>query len=297
MSADAPPARCSVCGGSSAGLVYALTRLRIVRCALCGQVFLWPLPSEDDVRRIFAELYAGGDGVMPELRDYYGFTYDDSPSNPLVQLHEAWLDAIERHRAPGRIADVGCGTGLFLAAARRRGWTPFGVDESVEATTYARDHFGLDVWTGEFSTFTRRAEEFDAISMWDILEHARDPIALLEAARSFLAPNGVLALATPNRRSLLELVAAAMYRLSGHRIVAPLEKLYIEQHFLYFDPATLSQALERAGLEVFELRLEPTDLRRLTLSPPLRLALRGLFAVARFTRLENRLFALARRRS
>jgi hypothetical protein len=39
---------------------------------------------------------------------------------------------------------------------------------------------------------------------------------------------------------------------------------------------------------------EGTDLRRLTLSPPIRLGLQSLFLVARATGLENRLFAVAR---
>lgn len=74
----------------------------------------------------------------------------------------------------------------------------------------------------------------------------------------------------------------------------PLEKFYIEQHFLYFSPKTLAQALTQACLELVQLEREETDLRRLTLAPPMRLVLRGLFAVARVRGLENRLFALAR---
>ena len=56
----------------------------------------------------------------------------------------------------GRVLDLGCGTGLFLAVARRRGWQPFGIDESLEATRHAREHFGLDPWVGEFESFADR---------------------------------------------------------------------------------------------------------------------------------------------
>jgi hypothetical protein len=130
--------------------------------------------------------------------------------------------------------------------------------------------------------------------MWDIIEHTRDPVSLLRTARKSLAPGGVIGLSTPNQRSILDVVAGAMYRLSGGRITAPLEKFYIEQHFLYFSPRTLEDALARAGLAVVELERELTDLRRLSLSPPMRLALEALFAAARLTGLENRIFALAR---
>ena len=90
------------------------------------------------------------------------------------------------------------------------------------------------------------------------------------------------------------MVAGLLYRLSAGRVTGPLEKFYIDQHFLYFTPVTLERALALAGFETAHLERELTDLRRLTLSPPMRLAIRSLFRVARWTRLENRLFAVAR---
>jgi len=230
---------------------------------------------------------------MPELRDYYGFCFDDRPDNPLVQLYEAWLGALERHRPPGRLLDIGCGTGLFLAVAQRRGWTAVGIDESVEATRHAVERFGCDVRVGDFETLDIR-ERFDAVTMWDIIEHARRPVDLLAAVRRALAADGVLALATPNQHNLIGLLGGIIYRVSARRVTAPLERLYIDQHFLYFTPETLAQTLARAGFAVAEIGLEATDLRRLTLSPVVRLGLRALFRVARWTALDNRLFAIAR---
>jgi SAM-dependent methyltransferase len=243
---------------------------------------------------MFSRLYTSGEGSVPELKSYYDFCYDDSPSNPLVELYESWLDEIERHRKPGRLLDVGCGAGLFLAVARRRGWDPFGIDECEEALGHARSHFGLDVRAGEFERFTGDGRTFDLITGWDIIEHSRDPLALLRAIRRSLAPDGLIGLSTPNQRSILDVVAGTLYRLTAGRIASPLEKFYIEQHFLYFTPETLGHALELSGLEVVSLRRELTDLRRLTLSPFMRLALRSLFAASRLLGLENRLLIVAR---
>ena len=138
------------------------------------------------------------------------------------------------------------------------------------------------------------AERFEAMTGWDIIEHSREPIGLLGAMRRCLAPGGVVGLSTPNQRSILDVVAGLLYRASAGRITAPLEKFYIEQHFLYLTPATLTQALARAGLGVVELRREshrshaPHPLLARALRP------RALFSVARWTALENRLFAIAR---
>jgi SAM-dependent methyltransferase len=293
MSHASPP-RCPICGDTDPEQRYKITRFQVLGCRSCDQVYLYPLPSPDEIKRMFAQLYTTGEGSVPELRSYYGFCYRDDPSNPLVQLYESWLSKLERHQKPGRILDVGCGTGLFLAAARRRGWEPFGIDDSEEATEYAREHFGLDVWVGDFADFAAEGRSFDVITGWDIIEHAREPLELLTAMRECLAPDGLVALSTPNQRSILDLIAGALYRVSGGRVTAPLEKFYIEQHFLYYTPDTLSNSLSRSGFEVVEMKRELTDLRRLTLSLPMHAALSLLFVVARAMRLENRIFTVAR---
>jgi SAM-dependent methyltransferase len=292
MPEDAEPF-CPVCGAGSPALRYRIPRFRILSCQSCRLVYLWPRPSEEEIQAMFSRLYTSGEGSVAELKEYYGYCYRDEPANPLVQQYERWLDAIGELRAPGRLLDVGCGTGLFLSVARRRGWEPYGIDACEEALAHARIHFGLEVWEGDFAGFPA-GQPFDLITGWDIIEHARDPVALLRAARARLTPDGLLALSTPNQRSILDLVAGAIYRASGGRITWPLAKFYIEQHFLYYDPETIRDSLARAGLEVAVLRRELTDLRRLTLGPGVALVLRFLFAVSRAMGRENRLFAIAR---
>ncbi len=228
--------RCLICGSTRARTRYQITRFRVLACLDCEQIYLDPLPSPDEIRALFESLYSTGDGSVAELKDYYGYCYDDVPENPLVQQYETWLSKIEAIRKPGRVLDIGCGTGLFLSVARRRGWEPFGVDESIEATDHARNHFGLDPWVGEFESFAAEDQKFDLVTGWDVIEHSRDPVALLDAARRCLAPGGMVSLSTPNQKSILDLVAGLMYRASLGRVTWPLEKFYIEQHFLYSRP-------------------------------------------------------------
>ena len=296
MSEESLP-QCPICGDDGPDLHYQITRFQVLRCKSCAQIYLYPLLSPEEIREMFAQLYTSGEGSVPELKSYYAYCYDDEPSNPLVQLYEGWLDEIEKHQAPGRLLDVGCGTGLFLSVARRRGWEPFGIDDSEEATRHARDHFGLDVWVGDFKDFPADERRFDVITGWDILEHARKPLEVLAAMRARLAESGLVALSTPNQRNILDLVAGSFYRLTGGRATGYLEKFYIEQHFLYYTPTTLAQALERAGFEVAKVAREGTDLRRLSLSPFMRLTLYSLFWVAQVTGLQTRLFVIGRPRA
>jgi SAM-dependent methyltransferase len=286
--------QCLICGSTEIAERYQITRFHVMTCRACDQIFLHPLPSEEEIIDLFRQLYTTGEGSVPELKEYYQFTYQDEPDNPLVQQYEDYLEKIERHHSPGRLLDVGCGTGLFLSVARRRGWQPFGIDESKEATDWARDHFGLSPWVAEFESFAAEGQTFDVITGWDVIEHSRDPVGLLETARRCLAPGGLVALSTPNQRSILDLVAGLMYRATGGLVTTPLEKFYIEQHFLYFTPDSLSACLSRGGLEVVKMDRELTDLRRLTVNPLVRAGLYTLFATARMIKRENRLFVVAK---
>jgi 2-polyprenyl-3-methyl-5-hydroxy-6-metoxy-1,4-benzoquinol methylase len=295
------PTSCLVCEHPDAQVLYALPRFSILRCRACRHVYLSPLPSAEEIGRQFEALYATGRGEITELDGYNELAGWDDPSNPLVQGYGRWLDGLERHRRPGRLLDVGCGSGLFLATAQRRGWTAVGIDGSSEATRLAAERFGCEVVTGDIEALDAHAstatEPFDAITMWDVVEHARRPVALLDAARRRLAPGGVLGIAVPNQRNILDAIGGALYRATRGRLTGALEKQYVVQHFSSFDPDTLAAALARAGLEMIALRQEETDLQRLSLSTPMRLVLRGLFAVARLTGTQNRLFAVARARS
>lgn len=294
MPADADP-RCLVCGSASPRIRYSIPRYSVCQCRGCQQIYLWPLPTPEEIQALFREFYTSGRaGSLPELDGYYLYCFDDSPSNPLVRCYERWLTTIERYRRPGRLLDVGCGTGLFLRVAQRRGWHAVGVDESAEGVKHAREQFDVDAREGQFDTFGELGGSFDVITGWDVIEHSRGPVQLLEAMRRHLAPGGIVGLSTPNQSSLVEAVAGVLYRITRRRLTTPLAKLYFDQHFLYFTPGTLRNALSRAGLEPLVLEFEATDLERLRLSPPMRLVLGTLFLAARWVGMENRLFAIAR---
>src|SRR5262249_25880589 len=159
----------------------------------CTQVFLSPLPSEDEIREMFAALYREGAGSVPELRDYYLSCFDESPDSPLAAIHRTWLAALARHARGGRLLDIGCGTRLFCQGARAYGWDPVGIDAAEQALAFARSRWGLDVRAGDFEHLAVEPEAFDLVTMWDVIEHSRDPRALVEAAARSLRPGGLLA--------------------------------------------------------------------------------------------------------
>jgi SAM-dependent methyltransferase len=149
------------------------------------------------------------------------------------------LDRIEKHAPPPgrRVLDVGAAGGSFLAEARKRGYEPFGCEPSEWMCRFASEHYGLDVQPGTLDDVKREDGSLDLLTMWDVLEHTTDPLAVLQKAHRLLAPGGVLALTVPDYGSW---AARAM----GKRWV-----FLLTVHLYYFTRKTLPALLRRAGFE------------------------------------------------
>ena len=98
----------------------------------------------------------------------YSFDYFTSTNNyyerreEFLAAFDELLEAIEVYQAPGRLLDVGTGSGLLLVAARGRGWSVAGVEISPEAAMYAREEYRLDVVAGDVYTVPDSAT-FDVV--------------------------------------------------------------------------------------------------------------------------------------
>src|SRR6185369_14337024 len=106
-------------------------------------------------------------------------------------------------------------TGVFLDLARAAGWQVRSVELSTRHAAYARDSFSLDVWEGDFLDAPLPAGGFDAITMWDFLEHVMNPHAVLAKARELLAPGGVLLVFTIDTSSLFNRIGDVIDRTVG----------------------------------------------------------------------------------
>ncbi len=70
---------------------------------------------------------------------------------------------------------MGCATGFSLIAAQQRGWQAEGLEFSKYCVDYAHG-LGLNVQQGTLKSYQGSAETFDAITMWDYLEHSPEPL-------------------------------------------------------------------------------------------------------------------------
>jgi len=189
---------------------------------------------------------------------YYDQVVELSPLTS-KQLKQ-WAAQLAGYKKNGRILEVGCGTGHFLAAAQEAGFEAWGTEISASGLRRLEER-GFKAFAGELPALGLKTGHFDAVVLFEVLEHLQDPGAYLLECRRLVREGGALLLTTPNFNSLSR-------RLLGEkwRVVDP-------EHVVLFTSAGLRRALERAGFRVRTLRsrnLDPTEIRRWLKGEPAR---------------------------
>ena len=158
-----------------------------------------------------------------------------------------------------RLLDIGCGGGLFLTKARECGADSVGVELSETRAKYATSRHGLDIvqYPVEHEVWATRSSEFDAVSLWDVIEHVNYPQQTLHHAIRLLKPGGYLFIDTPCRDAFYHRMGALTYRLTGGRFPTFLNTLYSQQPFGHkqiLSTDEMQALFEDSGLEVVEVR-------------------------------------------
>ena len=224
---------CPLCAGAGGRVLFTKAGIPLIRCNNCGFIFLGVDRSLTALMEIYSEKLFASEG----LEKYY--LADDETTRANSAAHVRF---VERYKSSGRLLDVGCGFGYFLKALGPR-WASQGVEISEFASGQARSRFGVEVVSADFPKADLPPGSFDAITMWDYIEHIPRPIDNLKKAHALLKPDGLLFLSTPDAGSF---IARLMGRLWYH--YDPL------QHLCYFSSATLRMALSMCGFKMLALR-------------------------------------------
>jgi SAM-dependent methyltransferase len=194
---------------------------RMVTCNTCGLVRSDPVAGEE----LLAELYASS-----------SFDYGHEVGSIQATYGRAlgWL----QERSPRREAllEIGCGNGFFLAQARRQGWQEVrGVEPSADAVAKAPPELHGAIVQDVMRAGLLAAESFDAVCLFQVLDHIANPVELLEECLAVLRPGGQILALNHN-------VRAYSARLLGER--SPI--VDIEHTYLY-SPATMRRLFAKAG--------------------------------------------------
>jgi 2-polyprenyl-3-methyl-5-hydroxy-6-metoxy-1,4-benzoquinol methylase len=267
--ATVPVPACPVCGGETATLLHAQLSdrvfgvapgtWRLVRCSDCGAARLDPRPSDDAIPSLYAAYYthsAPPSNLEPPTRigralralrnDHLNvhLGYRLAPAwragRVLARVLPPWRAMAERELRSlplaGRLLDVGCGNGQFVAEAAAAGWRAAGIDLDAQAISAGRAA-GLDVAVETIEArAAREPGAYDALTLSHVIEHIADPPAFVRHAYALLRPGGTIWVATPNLES------------DGHRAFGP-DWLHLDppRHLVLFTGRSLVRALASAG--------------------------------------------------
>lgn len=231
---------CELCGSTRAEQVYEvndwlLNRPNIkgilVRCLDCGLIYQNPRPTLMELDAHYPSRYqpyqVNMDAQPYLIRKAYEYGYSNR------------IYSVTRYKKGGKLLDLGCAAGEFLEQFRREpDWEVEGVDVSEYAVESARKK-GLKVFSGTLEQAGYSTASFDAVTMWDVLEHLHQPKTTIHEIRRILKPGGILALRVPNGDS-------GDFKFFG-RYWAGLDA---PRHLYIFSHATIERILREEGFRI-----------------------------------------------
>lgn len=241
-----PHTVCNHCGSTDAHLVAQVDGYTLVRCASCDLAFIADPPAPASL----AAMYQASNDYHASLHDPASRDYAR-----MADVARQHLAFVRRWASRGRLLDVGCSTGLFLNEARQAGFDPYGVEFSASSAQFARDHFDVQVTDGDIHAVASEPESYDIVTMFDVIEHVRDPAGDIAAAYRLLRPGGTFILSTPNIDGLFPRASEPLARPLGYwpHVEPP-------WHLYQFSVRTLSAMLERRGFATLGTRHTAIDL-------------------------------------
>ncbi|NJK80195.1 MAG: class I SAM-dependent methyltransferase [Chloroflexaceae bacterium] len=227
---------CPLCGADTARLVLIQAGYRIVRCPTCTALYLSPMPTPHELTAHYQNPdYFAGDATQ----GYADYSAMEKALRPFFQRR---LHTLVRYLPQrGMLLDIGCAAGYFLTLARADGWQIAGVELAAAMGQQAAHMLGIPIAT--------HLDElpadipYDAITLWEVIEHLPDPVVQLRRLYARLRPGGVLMLSTPNTNHW-----------QAHRDPQHWQGYRPPSHVMFFTPTTLEDALRRAGFTTIHIQ-------------------------------------------
>jgi 2-polyprenyl-3-methyl-5-hydroxy-6-metoxy-1,4-benzoquinol methylase len=194
---------CPVCGQQKPEPAVTVTdhsvskeSFTLVKCNHCSLMLTQNAPGSDSMAAYY------------QFEDYISHTNSKKGLiNKLYHLVRNWT-LHRKYKLIGRftklktgsVLDIGSGTGRFLHQMQKKNWRIIGLEPDISARNKAKELYGLDTYDNQH-LFTLPKNNFNAITLWHVLEHVHQLTGYLQTIKSLLKPGGVLFIAVPNYTS------------------------------------------------------------------------------------------------
>lgn len=140
------------------------------------------------------------------------------------------------------LLDVGCGTGDFLAAAKKAGWKGYGVEPNAQARTIGNKKTEDSIFdVNKLLDFD--AASFDVITLWHVLEHLPNLEEQISLFKKLLNPNGTLIIAVPNHNSF-----------DAHHYKDYWAAYDVPRHLWHFNKESVAKLFKEVSMEVIKTK-------------------------------------------
>jgi 2-polyprenyl-3-methyl-5-hydroxy-6-metoxy-1,4-benzoquinol methylase len=208
----------------------------LVQCQQCQFVWTNPRPTAQNIGRYYrASSYISHSDTREGLVSRLYHAIRDFTLKGKLSL----LNTLKPER--GSLLDVGCGTGLFLYVCQKDGWQVSGIEPDENARRMAVDRTGLDINAEILGSYPE--QQFDAITMWHVLEHIHYLNDTLDWLYQHLTKSGHLIIAVPNLQSRDAQVFGKHWAAYD-----------VPRHLYHFAPKTLEKLLLAHGFELQKIR-------------------------------------------
>lgn len=157
--------QCRICGRSTLRELFTVRSHALEQCQQCGFVQVREQPEQSQLDAIYEEAYFGHN------------KYRDEQTLRTENLRR--LRLLQQYVSQGRrVLEAGCGDGSFIQEAQSH-YDMWGFDLSPAGIELARKrnpHLADRLWVGVLEDQSMEPESFDAICMWDVIEHVWDPL-------------------------------------------------------------------------------------------------------------------------
>jgi len=236
--------KCLVCGSNQfepflqcKDYTVSQETFSIVSCKSCGFKFTNPRPDNSVLGNYYkAESYISHTNSKKGIVNRLYHIVRNYTLGKKVNLISSYVSR-------GTILDYGCGTGMFLGACKNAGWETFGMEPDDDARKIASEQ-NLNLFSDKIKIQTHVAEkQFDAITLWHVLEHVTDMPETLAFFKQKLKTNGVLIIAVPNHVSY----DAEYYKEHWAAYDVP-------RHLHHFELKSMKSLLENGGFQLIETK-------------------------------------------